>query len=552
MKFKLSLFNVFLLLALIALIGVATLSGISATTMRDTMLNDRQDKVKQIVLGVNAIVRHELAKQKNNEQTPEVARERILSAIRSVRFDGDNYIFAITYDFCTLAHVDPTKMGKCKKLPRREVFNELAKNGGGFSRYKGPKPGFQGDTFDKVSYIHPVPEMNMYIGTGAYFDDIDEVYNRRLAQLGGIGLGIIVVIVAFGFLVGRSVSKALRNLSSRMNDLAQGNLEIDLDLSSFVKEVDGMIGSVKIFRTELERNKRLEEEKVELEKKAEEDRRKATLRLADEFDASVGEIVKAVGNSAGEMDTTATMMSAAANQATEQAIGVAAAAEQASRNTASVASATEELSSSIEEIARQVQKASEVANQAVNESQMANEKVSGLAEAVGKVGQVVTLITDIAEQTNLLALNATIEAARAGDAGKGFAVVASEVKNLASQTAKATEEISQQIAGIQQATNSSVGAIGNIGATIDEINTISATIAAAIEEQGVATQEISRSVHEASAGTDQVTQNIANVRQSSEETGQSADQVKTAANGLSELAATLQSQVDRFLEGVRA
>ena len=183
---------------------------------------------------------------------------------------------------------------------------------------------------------------------------------------------------------------------------------------------------------------------------------------------------------------------------------------------------------------------------------MANEKVSGLADAVGKVGQVVTLITDIAEQTNLLALNATIEAARAGDAGKGFAVVASEVKNLASQTAKATEEISQQIAGIQQATNSSVGAIGNIGATIDEINTISATIAAAIEEQGVATQEISRSVHEASAGTDQVTQNIANVRKSSEETGQSADQVKTAANGLSELAATLQSQVERFLAGVRA
>ncbi|MEQ9361008.1 MAG: cache domain-containing protein, partial [Rhodospirillales bacterium] len=245
MKFKLSLFHVFLLLALIALIGVATLSGISATTMRDTMLHDRQDKVKQIILSVNAIVRHELAKQKSNEQTPEAARERILSAIQSVRFDGDNYIFAITYDFCTLAHVDPTKMGKCKKLPRREVFNELARNGGGFSRYKGPKPGFQGDTFDKVSYIHPVPEMNMYIGTGAYFDDINDVYQKRLLQLGGIGLAIITVIVAFGALVGRSVSKALRTLSSRMSELAEGKLDVVLDITSFVREVDEMIGSVK-------------------------------------------------------------------------------------------------------------------------------------------------------------------------------------------------------------------------------------------------------------------------------------------------------------------
>ncbi|MEQ9557157.1 MAG: methyl-accepting chemotaxis protein [Rhodospirillales bacterium] len=552
MKFKLSLFHVFLLLALIALIGVATLSGISATTMRDTMLNDRQDKVKQTVLGVDSIVRAELAKQKKGELTEAEAKARITDVLRTYRYDGTNYIFAIGYDYCVLAHSNAKVIGTCKQLPRRGIFTEIAKAGGGFSRYKGPKPGFEGDKFDKVSYIHPVPEMNMYIGTGAYFDDINDAYQKRLLQLGGIGLAIITVIVAFGSLVGRSVSKALRTLSSRMSELAEGKLDVMLDISSFVREVDEMIGSVKIFRTELERNRKLEAEKIQLEKKAEEDRRQATLQLAEEFDASVGEIVKAVGNSAGEMDTTATLMSTAANQATEQAIGVAAAAEQASRNTASVASATEELSSSIEEIARQVQKASEVANQAVNESQMANEKVSGLAEAVGKVGQVVTLITDIAEQTNLLALNATIEAARAGDAGKGFAVVASEVKNLASQTAKATEEISQQIAGIQQATNSSVGAIGNIGATIDEINTISATIAAAIEEQGVATQEISRSVHEASAGTDQVTENIANVRQSSEETGRSADQVKTAANGLAELAATLQSQVDRFLAGVRA
>mgnify|MGYP001971994940 FL=1 len=552
MKIKLSLFQVFLSLALIALIGVGVLAGVSATTIRNQMVIERKDKVQQIVLGVNTVVRHQLDLYKKGTLTEEEAKKRAIDAIQSFRFDGTNYIFAITYEFCTIAHVDPTKLGKCKKLPRREVFNKLAKEGGGFLAYKGPKAGFKGDNFEKISYVYPVPEMNMYIGTGAYFDDINEAFQQRLLQLGAIGLAVIIIIVAVGFFAGRSASKALNALSSRMNDLAQGKLDIDLDFDSFVREVNTMIGSVKGFRTELEKNQRLEQEKDELEKKAEEDRRQATLRLADDFDASVGEIVKSVGSSAEEMEATAGQMSSAANSAAEKAVGVAAAAEEASRNTSSVASATEQLSSSIEEIARQVQRAAEVAQQAVGESKTANDQVSGLAAAVDKVGEVVTLITDIADQTNLLALNATIEAARAGEMGKGFAVVASEVKNLASQTAKATEEISQQIASIQVATKSSVGAIANIGSTIESINDISATIAAAVEEQGVATQEISRSVTEASSGTEEVTQNIVSVRESSEETGESAAQVKVAAKGLAELATKLQTQVDTFLGGIRA
>tara|TARA_B100000405_G_scaffold301217_1_gene262181 strand:- start:46 stop:1761 length:1716 start_codon:yes stop_codon:yes gene_type:complete len=552
MKIKLSLFHAFFLLALIALIGIAGLAVVSATTMRNTMLNDRQDKVKQITLGVNSLLRSELDKQKSGEQTPEVTHQNIVKMLKAFRYDGKNYIFAIGYDYCVVAHVKTKSIGTCKQIPRRGEFTEIAKSGGGFSRYQGPKAGFEGDKFDKLSYIHPVPEMKMYIGTGAYFDDINDAFISRLIQLGIIGAGILVVIVGFGIFVGRNASVSLNTLSSRMTDLAEGNLEVDLDFSSFVKEVNHMIESVKVFRGELEKNRALEKEKVALEKKAEEDRRQATLQLADEFDASVGEIVKAVGASASEMESTASSLSGTANKASDEAVTVAAAAEEASRNTSSVASATEELSASIEEIARQVQKAAEVATQAVSESKEANDNVSGLADAADKVGQVVTLITDIAEQTNLLALNATIEAARAGEAGKGFAVVASEVKNLASQTARATDEISQQISGIQQATRSSVTAIENIGKTIENINVISSTIAAAIEEQGVATQEISRNVQEASTGTEQVTQNISNVRQSSEATGESASKVKVSADNLSSLAAQLENEVDKFLAGVRA
>ena len=552
MKINLSIFHVFLLSALVTLIGVAGLAFVSANEMRNTMLNDRQDKVQQTILGVNSLIRAEIEKQKKNEQTPEATKERIVSLLQNYRFDGNNYIFALTYEQCVVAHTKAKLIGTCDAKPRRKVFKKLAQDGGGFHRYKAFKAGFEGDNYDKVSYVYPIPELNMYYGTGAYFDDIDNVFQDRLVKLGAIGLAIILVIVGFGVFVGRNVAGALNKLSSRMNDLTDGNLDVNLDFQSFVGEVNHMIQSVKLFRAALEKNRALELEKDELEKKADEERRQATLQLADAFDASVGEIVKAVGSSAADMEGTANDLSGAANQASDQAITVAAAAEEASRNTASVASATEQLSASIEEIARQVQKAAEVASQAVSESKEANDNVSGLATAADKVGEVVTLITDIAEQTNLLALNATIEAARAGEAGKGFAVVASEVKNLASQTARATDEISQQISGIQQATRSSVSAIENIGKTIESINVISSTIASAIEEQGVATQEISRNVQEASTGTEQVTQNIVSVRQSSEETGQSASKVKVSADNLSRLAAQLENEVDKFLAGVRA
>jgi len=282
-----------------------------------------------------------------------------------------------------------------------------------------------------------------------------------------------------------------------------------------------------------------------------EQRRVERRRMAEQFETSVGAVVETVSAAASEMQTTARSVSGTADQTSEQATNVAAAAEEASANVQTVASAAEELSSSISEISRQVSQSTQVAGAAVAEVDGANEKVQGLAEAANKIGEVVALITDIADQTNLLALNATIEAARAGEAGKGFAVVASEVKNLANQTAKATEEISNQIGGIQGATQDAVQAIGSIGGIINQINEITSTIAAAVEEQGAATQEIARNVEQASSGTQEVSANIAQVTQAASETGSSATQILDAAAELGSQSDKLNGEVNNFLETIR-
>ncbi|MCW8835149.1 MAG: methyl-accepting chemotaxis protein [Rhodospirillales bacterium] len=273
--------------------------------------------------------------------------------------------------------------------------------------------------------------------------------------------------------------------------------------------------------------------------------------VTDDFERNMKSAMQTVASAATELQSTAQGMEDTAKQTSLQANAASTASQDASSNVQTVASAAEELSASISEIARQANQSTDIAGEAVAEVEGTNEKVQGLAEAANKIGEVVAIITDIAEQTNLLALNATIEAARAGDAGKGFAVVASEVKNLANQTAKATEEISSQIGGIQDATQEAVEAIRSIGEIITKMSEISTSISAAVEEQGAATQEIARNVEQAANGTNEVSSNIHDVTQGADQTGQSAQDVLTAAGELSRQSELLDSEMDKFLIEMR-
>jgi methyl-accepting chemotaxis protein len=363
---------------------------------------------------------------------------------------------------------------------------------------------------------------------------------------------VLGVVGTIGFLFARSLTRPVAEMTGAMESLAGGDLEVEVPAQGRGDEIGDMAAAVQVFKDNAIRVKQMEAEQAEMARQAEEEKKAAMHKMADDFEASVGGIVNAVSSAATEMESSSQTMSATAEQTAQQSGAVAAAAEQASANVQTVATAAEELSSSIAEISRQVAQSSEVSGGAVAEAEKTNAQVQGLADAANKIGEVVKLISDIAEQTNLLALNATIEAARAGEAGKGFAVVANEVKSLANQTAKATEEISQQIGAVQAETQDAVRAIGSITGTIGQINEIASTIAAAVEEQGAATGEIARNVQQAAAGTQEVTSNIGGVNQAAAETGESAGQLRNAAGELSTQAETLSNEVSRFLDQVRA
>lgn len=285
---------------------------------------------------------------------------------------------------------------------------------------------------------------------------------------------------------------------------------------------------------------------------SEEAKRKAVHELAERFELSISGVVHTVAHSATELEATAMSMANSASEASERSSDVAAAAEEATANVSIVAASADEMGKSVAEIAHQVNHSSVIAAQAVRKAESTNTTIEQLARSAEKISEVVNLISDIAAQTNLLALNATIESARAGEAGRGFAVVASEVKGLATQTAKATEEIGAQIQEMQQVARASVAAIADIQKIIDEMNSVSMAINAAVEQQSAATQEIARNTNEAAAGAQDVSRNIGEVQQRTQQTGAASQQVVSASRNLGEQAETLQREVEVFLNTVRA
>jgi methyl-accepting chemotaxis protein len=384
---------------------------------------------------------------------------------------------------------------------------------------------------------------------GAEYEAVSST-SRTVTIVGVVAtLGLAAAFLVFLTLI---VVRPIRRMTEAMSALADGKLETEIPGTANRDEIGAMAKAVQVFKENALAVRRMEEEAKAAASAAAAEKRASMHRLADQFEAAVGGVVEQLASAASGVQRQATSLSATAEQASRRVTAVSAATEQASANVQTVASATEELAASVGEISRQVGTSAAIASRAVAQARETDVKIQSLSQAANQIGDVVRLIGDIAGQTNLLALNATIEAARAGEAGKGFAVVASEVKNLAAQTAKATEEIGQKVGEMQSVTADSVTAIRLIGETITEMSAIASSIASAIEEQGAATQEIARNVQEAAKGTQDVSSNLGGVTEVAAETGHAAGNLLTAASAMTDQAALLKREVSGFLATVRA
>ncbi|MFZ1968824.1 MAG: methyl-accepting chemotaxis protein [Bradyrhizobium sp.] len=388
-------------------------------------------------------------------------------------------------------------------------------------------------------------------GAEAAGQTAEDTYWNAIRSMIVILVGGIVLGLGAAIYVTRDIRRGIGSILSPMGQLTEGELSVEIPHQGEPTEIGRIAAALQTFKEAL-LAKRASDDAANADKAVHLAGAQRISAATVDFEAMIGELVGSLATASTKLETSASTLSSTAEQSQKLTTMVAAASEEASTNVQSVASATEELSSSVNEISRQVQDSARMASEAVDQARKTNDRVGELSKAAARIDDVVVLINTIAGQTNLLALNATIEAARAGEAGRGFAVVASEVKALAQQTAKATDEIGLQIRGIQAATQESVDAIGEISGTIEKLSEVSSAIAAAVEEQGAATQEISRNVQQAAEGTQQVSSHITEVQRGASETGLASSQVLSAAQLLAGESDRLKSQVEKFLDAVRA
>jgi methyl-accepting chemotaxis protein len=531
--------------------------------MRQQMFSDRIDKLRTTTELAHGLATYLEGQVKAGKLTRDAAIAQYRDQLLVMRFDnGVNYLAAATMNGVMLAHPSAVKTGKENlvgqnlmeivdpngvKIIKIQVDLMKQKNEGYVEFYWRKEDKI---AYPKLNYNMKFEPWDMFIASSTFYDDIEDAFMGAVVKVGALALVLVTAAALILLVISRNISRPLTVLTSRMGELAAGNLDVVIDVEPRRDEIGQMALGLNSFQKQLKSADSLRHAH-EAEQLAKLERARQIEEGIGRFEESIGSVLDAVNKAAANLEGTAETMAATSQQTSQQSVGVAAAAEQATAGVQTVASAATELTSSINQIGDQVVASTRMIEQAVEQTSGSDQQVRALAAAAEKIGEVVSLINNIAGQTNLLALNATIEAARAGDAGKGFAVVASEVKALASQTAKATEDITSQVQAIQLATQNSAQSIQLVADTMLKVNSSTSVISTAVESQGAATLEIARHAQDVAQRTTEVSGTVREVSEAAQGLKQSAVLVHEAAANLRRNGLTLRQQVDQFLNRVR-
>jgi methyl-accepting chemotaxis protein len=547
------------LLVGLMLVGLVASAWIAVSLLHSQILVDRQQTLHAVVDNALSLAQSLQRDVEAGRTTRDDALKSFLHTIGSMRYDnGTGYVFVYDMDGVYLWSPNPADIGKNKLgvvangVPViRGLRDETRAHGAASVSYSWARPG-QTALSRKTTYAVSFAPWGIFFGTGVYLDDVDVADWHTAWRLGSTTALIAALLGACAWLLARGITRPLKALTVSMSRLAQRDLDTVVPGAGRRDEIGLISSAIETFRLAAREADATERRLTAAADRSTAERAAQRQTLAHNFNASVGDVAARVASTAGQLNTSAETLTRTAGDTVSRSNEVADAAVRTSANVQTVASAAEQLSTSIGEISQQVGHSAAVAAEAARGVAQGDASIKALSDAAQRIGEIVGLINGIAAQTNLLALNATIEAARAGEAGKGFAVVASEVKDLAGQTARATDDIRRQIEGMQAATGTTVAVIGGIGRTIDELNRIATGVAAAVEQQGAATTEIARNVQLVAADTRGVSATVGQVCDSAGRNGAAATEVLTAAQLLRADAARLGTEMESFLSALLA